>query len=98
MRYWNLCLRLGGVDVLRVQPTLLDPVHGISVSEKVTVPTFKVMAEVDSISNQLTSRIRCVGPTQRGRSYRDVVTIFDLWTSPSPTASDRCRLVPTPRW
>jgi hypothetical protein len=50
MRYWNLGLRLGGVDVLRVQPTLLDPVHGISVSEKVTVPTFKVMAEVD-ISN-----------------------------------------------
>jgi hypothetical protein len=47
MRYWNLGLRLGGVDVLRVQPTLLDPVHGISVSEKVTVPTFKVMAEVE---------------------------------------------------
>jgi hypothetical protein len=43
----SLGLRLGGVDVLRVQPTLPDPVHGISVSEKVTVPTFKVMAEVD---------------------------------------------------
>jgi hypothetical protein len=24
----SLGLRLGGVDVLRVQPTLLDPVHG----------------------------------------------------------------------
>jgi hypothetical protein len=25
----------------------MDPVHGLNVSEKVTVPTFKVMAEVD---------------------------------------------------
>jgi hypothetical protein len=31
----------------RVQPGIPDPVHGLNVSEKVTVPTFKVMAEVD---------------------------------------------------
>jgi 3D (Asp-Asp-Asp) domain-containing protein len=30
-----------------VQPGIPDPVHGLNVSEKVTVPTFKVMAEVD---------------------------------------------------
>jgi 3D (Asp-Asp-Asp) domain-containing protein len=40
-------LRIGGVDVSRVQPGIPDPVHGLNVSEKVTVPTFKVMAEVD---------------------------------------------------
>jgi hypothetical protein len=39
-------LRIGG-DVSRVQPGIPDPVHGLNVSEKVTVPTFKVMAEVD---------------------------------------------------
>jgi hypothetical protein len=37
----------------RVQPGIPDPVHGLNVSEKVTVPTFKVMAEVDKYFSAL---------------------------------------------
>lgn len=43
----TLGLRLGGVDILRVDPTVDDPSLGVSVSERLTAPVLKVSAEVD---------------------------------------------------
>jgi hypothetical protein len=62
----------------RVQPGIPDPVHGLNVSEKVTVPTFKVMAEVDKYFELSSHPVRCHGHSQRGGKHSHALTVSHI--------------------